>query len=138
MLRSIVALLIVANLGFFAWSQGWLSPWLLAPIANDAGQREPQRLQAQINPQAIRIAGDSNLKTSSRVACVQAGPFNEAAVQAAEAALRDAALHGLTWQREPAFDGRWWLRLPRATAEHRAAIQALPDATLARGFQPCV
>jgi hypothetical protein len=51
MLRLIVLLLVLANAGYFAWSQGLLAPWGIAP----AQQAEPQRLAQQIKPQALRI-----------------------------------------------------------------------------------
>lgn len=52
MLRLLVVILMVANLGLYAWSQGWLSHALgMAPD----GDREPQRLSAQIDPAALRV-----------------------------------------------------------------------------------
>ena len=49
MLRWILALVVVANLLFLAWSQHWLAPLGLAP--EPAG--EPYRLQQQVQPEAI-------------------------------------------------------------------------------------
>jgi len=51
MLRLVVLLLVLANAGYFAWSQGLLGAWGLAP----APTGEPQRLQQQIRPDAVRI-----------------------------------------------------------------------------------
>jgi len=51
MLRVAVWLLLVANALYFAWTQGWLASAGLAP----AQQREPQRLNAQIRPEALRL-----------------------------------------------------------------------------------
>ena len=51
MLRWTVWLLVLANLGYFAWSQGYLAPVGYAPPQ----EREPQRLQAQIQPEAQRL-----------------------------------------------------------------------------------
>jgi hypothetical protein len=51
LLRWFVALALVANLGYAAWSLGWLAPFGLAP----ATQREPGRLARQLNPSAVRI-----------------------------------------------------------------------------------
>jgi hypothetical protein len=51
MLRVAVWLLLVANALYFAWTQGWLASAGLAP----AQQREPQRLSAQIHPEALRL-----------------------------------------------------------------------------------
>ena len=52
MLRSLVLALLIVNLGFFAWTQGWLRAWMGLPP--DA-QREPQRLSAQLNTEAIEV-----------------------------------------------------------------------------------
>ncbi|KAB7533389.1 SPOR domain-containing protein, partial [Verminephrobacter sp. Larva24] len=43
MLRLAVILLLLANAGYRAWSQGLLRPWGLAPEA----QTEPQRMHQQ-------------------------------------------------------------------------------------------
>lgn len=53
MLRFFVLVLLLANAGYYAWSQGFLQAWGLAP----AQQAEPQRLQQQIQPEALRIVG---------------------------------------------------------------------------------
>ena len=51
MLRLLVLLLLLANGAYFAWSHGLLAAYGLAP----ASQSEPQRLEQQIRPEAIRI-----------------------------------------------------------------------------------
>src|SRR5689334_5423093 len=51
MLRLIVLLLLLANGGYYAWSHGLLLPWGVGPLQ----QSEPQRLQQQIQPEAVRI-----------------------------------------------------------------------------------
>lgn len=51
MLRLVVLLLVLANGGYFAWSQGLLAAWGFAPAATG----EPQRLRQQIKPEALRI-----------------------------------------------------------------------------------
>lgn len=53
MLRFLVLVLLLANAGYYAWSQGFLQAWGLAPVQ----QAEPQRLQQQIQPEALRIVG---------------------------------------------------------------------------------
>ncbi len=52
MLRALVALLVLANLGFLALSRGWLEPMLSLSVRGD---HEPQRLAAQVNAQALRV-----------------------------------------------------------------------------------
>jgi len=51
MLRWLVALLLLANAGYFAWTQGYLAPLGLAIHE----EREHQRLQAQIKPDTLRL-----------------------------------------------------------------------------------
>lgn len=47
-MRWLLALLVVANLFAYALFQGWLSPWI-------RGDREPQRLVEQRNPDRLRV-----------------------------------------------------------------------------------
>jgi hypothetical protein len=42
---------LLANAAYFAWTQGYLAPLGLAPVE----QSEPQRLQSQIRPEALRL-----------------------------------------------------------------------------------
>ncbi|WP_310460774.1 hypothetical protein [Sphaerotilus sp.] len=52
MLRALVLILMLANAAFYGWTQGWLTDVLgLSPDGN----REPQRLTAQIDPTALRV-----------------------------------------------------------------------------------
>jgi hypothetical protein len=109
MLRLIVLLLLLANAAYFAWSQGVLAAWGLAP----AQQSEPQRLGQQIKPEAVRILGGDEAKlldvaASTPVAkeCLQAGVFEDGQV-AAFKQLLDRWPAG-TWLLEPAVEpGRW-------------------------------
>ena len=52
MLRSLVLALLIVNLGFFAWTHGWLRAWVGLP---PEGQREPQRLSAQLHAEQIEV-----------------------------------------------------------------------------------
>lgn len=51
MLRWVVILLVLANAGYFAWTQGYLDGLGMAPV----DQREPQRLAQQVKPEALRL-----------------------------------------------------------------------------------
>ena len=95
MLRALVALLIVANLGFFAWTQGWLDTVV---GVRAAGDREPERLVRQVHPELIRILPQSAASEPALAAlsCIEAGPFGDAEIAAAQAALQ-AAAPGTTW-----------------------------------------
>src|SRR5688572_30022331 len=58
MLRLIVLLLLLANGGFYAWSQGLLQAWGVGP----AQQSEPQRLAQQVRPEAVRVLPADELR----------------------------------------------------------------------------
>ncbi len=51
MLRALVILLVLANLGSYAWQTGWLAPLGLVP----RGSHEPQRVEQQLRPEAVRL-----------------------------------------------------------------------------------
>lgn len=79
MLRAAVLLLLLANLAFYAWSSGALRIAGLGPTE----QREPQRMQQQLRPEALRLlsaAESARLEASARrpTECFEAGPFDEA------------------------------------------------------------
>lgn len=50
-LKKLVFALLILNLGYFCFSQGWLE--LLA--GSDSSQREPERIAKQVNAEAIQI-----------------------------------------------------------------------------------
>jgi hypothetical protein len=92
MLRALVALLLVANLAFFGWSQGWLDG-VVGVKAH--GDREPERLARQVNPDRIVILSAANaVLPATQMACLEAGPFTPAEAAAAEAALQGLAPAG--------------------------------------------
>lgn len=106
MVRFLFLALLLANLGFFVWSQGLLAPYGLAPRTGG----EPERLARQIQPERVRLltATDearppdapatnhtgSNTTTTTAAAsppsnCQQAGLFDEAGARALRSALAD-------------------------------------------------
>ena len=62
-LKMLVAALLVANLGFYAWSRGWIDGG-----AATRGDREPDRLARQVRPESIRILPPAAAETRSRSA----------------------------------------------------------------------
>ena len=68
MLRLLVIVLLLANAGYYAWSQHLLARWGLAP----AQEAETQRLAQQIRPEALRILPASGAATDSQAAPVPA------------------------------------------------------------------
>ena len=136
MLRLAVIALLLANAGYYAWSQGWLRSWGLAPVE----QSEPHRLEQQIRPKTLRIlpagdiapiapaaANEALAAPSSGTACLQAGllePRQADAVRTAAAALPQGS-----WSlQSTAIPGRWMVYMGRfaddeALARKRAELR---------------
>ncbi|MES2957250.1 MAG: SPOR domain-containing protein [Pseudomonadota bacterium] len=110
MLRTLVALLLVANLAFWAWSGGALQAIGLGP----AQERDPSRAAQQIRPEAVRVlppgpaaataappgpASAASGVVGSALQCLEAGPFAAGAVEVAERALATAGLPEGSWVR---------------------------------------
>lgn len=122
MLRLLVLLLVLANLGYFAWTRGVLEPIGMTP----AVQTEPQRLATQIHPEAIRLltpdeASDIEARSAGRngaagtasaaetpTECLQAGLFNEEQTAHLRATL-GAALPFGSWQFESSVEPARWI-----------------------------
>jgi hypothetical protein len=101
MLRALIAALLLANLGFYAWSQGWLDDIV---GVHAAGDHEPERLSRQVRPDTVRIlAAGSAIDAASAApvtalptfACLEAGPFSDAELSAAQTAAQ-SGLPGTT------------------------------------------
>lgn len=112
MLRTAALLLVLANLGFFAWARGWLQPGFPPPRH---GEHEPQRLTAQLNAQLVTVLpprAASAAVVAARAAaavCLEAGPLAEAEMAAAEAQMQAAQLPEGSWAREGALPLPLWL-----------------------------
>lgn len=102
--------LLLANAGYFAWTQGWLDD--VIGVRADS-QREPDRLARQVRPETVQILSAGTGSTgvapvtvaaapaataASAVAgtCLEAGPFSAAEVDAAASAVQ-AALPAGSW-----------------------------------------
>lgn len=144
MLRLAVLLLLLANAIYFAWSQGVLAPWGLAP----AQQSEPQRLAQQIKPHAVRILGSEEASTlAAGVAgpgeraseCLQAGVF-EAGQVAALRQLLEPWPAG-SWSFEPAQENTELrgqvLKLPAVDESLRPRLEELRPALAGKNLRPC-
>jgi len=137
MLRALLLLLVLANLGVFAWSHGWLEPIWVAP---DQAEREPARLSRQVNAEAVRVLpAASEPVVRAQLRCVEVGPFGLVDAAAAEAVLEAGGLAPGGWERDVRGPAQVWLRVPRADTALREKLQALAAANplLASGFRPC-
>jgi hypothetical protein len=124
MLRWLVALLLVANVVFFAWSKGWLDNVV---GVRAAGDREPERLAQQVRPEIVRVLTPQAVAAAasaaeSRLACLEAGPFDDTTVVAAETALATTLPSG-TWARVTTERAPAWIvymgRFPNREALQR-------------------
>lgn len=101
MLRRLALLLLLANLLFFAWSQGWLTGIVgLRPHP----EREPERLARQVRPETVVVlppgpapasaprpmlaAAPAGAASADGPVCLEAGPFATGASISAMATLR--------------------------------------------------
>ena len=110
LLRLIVLLLVLANGAYFAWAQGLLAAWGVAPVQ----QSEPQRLAQQIRPEALKIlpADEARRVEVSAAApkpaeCLQAGPFEDAQAAPLRASL--GAWPAGSWTLEPTVEPARWI-----------------------------
>ena len=87
MLRAVVVLLLLANLGFYAWTEGWLDAVV---GARAIGDREPERLNRQVKPESVRILPPSAASEPAPVtlSCLEAGPFSDTEAAAAQSAVQ--------------------------------------------------
>ncbi len=113
MLRILAIVLLVGNALLLA-AQFGLFDRLTGAASAQAPQREPERLQRQVDPQALRVlspqAASAAVATATASAamtaasnarsqaCLEAGPFSAAEAEVAQRTLRDAGLSTTTWQ----------------------------------------
>lgn len=135
MLRLLVLLLALANVVYFAWSQGALAPLGMAPSV----QTEPQRLATQIRPEAIRLltadearqletsgsaarpANGASATAEATAECLQAGLFNEQQTTALRASLEKVLPAG-SWQFESSAEpARWIVYMGKYSSEDALA-----------------
>lgn len=111
MLRFLVLLLLLANAAYFAWTEGHLALFGLVPSV----QNEPARLEAQINPKAVRLLTSAELRRLEAGAvvpppvplCLQSPLLDSRAVLAVQAAAQ--ALPAGSWVLESASESARWI-----------------------------
>lgn len=112
MLRLAVLLLVLLNAAYYAWSHGLLRAYGWAP----SEQSEPQRLEQQLRPQAIRILPPEEGRNAEQVAltppkppeCLQAGLFDEAQTETLRKAL-ESLLPPAAWTLETSVEPARWI-----------------------------
>lgn len=111
-LRLLLLLLVLANVLYFAWSQGLLRDYGWAPHSD----AEPQRLARQIRPEAVRVLAASAAQPPTGAAsslprpvqCLQAGIFDDAQAERLRVALR-ADWSAERWSLDPVVQPARWL-----------------------------
>jgi hypothetical protein len=96
MLRAMLLLLLIANALFFAWTRGWLAP---AGPPPGRGDREPERLAAQVRPERVVVV-KPQAAAAARPVCLEAGPLGDAEIGPAIEALNSAGLPEGSWRSE--------------------------------------
>jgi hypothetical protein len=139
MLRLIVLLLLLANGGLYAWSQGLLLPWGIGP----AQQSEPQRVQQQVRPESVRVVPAGDLRQlEAQVAqaprppeCLQTPRLDEAQLGPLRAALVSwpAGSWNLETVTEPA---RWIVYMGRYPGVEQVARKRAELRQLGISFEP--
>jgi hypothetical protein len=109
MLRALVVLLLLANGLYFAWVQGWLGE----PPRH--AEREPQRLAAQVSPEAVSVLPPTRASAAVQAAreaalrCIETGPFEEPELGQAEYRLAEALVAPDAVERREAGEPERWL-----------------------------
>ena len=142
MQRALLVVLLAANVLFFGWARGWFAPTWAAP---QHSQREPERSAAQVRPELITVINTNATTTASAVAatdvaetCLEAGPFSDSTLAAAEKAL-NLALPSTAFavRSERSAAAQNWLRADRADGALLAQLRGIKLAVLGAGFVPC-
>ncbi len=146
MLRLLVLALLLANAGYFAWTQGLLADYGFAPIA----QAEPQRLSQQIRPEAMRLLTSTDARqlespgiTAAAAPtpppapeCLQAGLFTPEQTIALRAGL-EAGLPIGSWSLENSSEpGRWIIYMGKYANEDALAKKRTELRGMGVSFEP--
>jgi hypothetical protein len=116
MLRALAALLVLANVAFWAWSQGWLDGIVGVKARGD---REPERLSQQLHPELVVVLPAMPAPAASAPTCLESGPYPPTEVSAAESALR-VAMPGVAWTNARTEQPGQWVVYLGAFADREA------------------
>jgi hypothetical protein len=109
-MRALFFVLIFANLLFFGWHSGYLGP-------GEEKKGEPERMNAQITPEKIRLVSAVDAKRQSeaaraRNACVEWGSFPVQDADRAQTALAALNLGERLSSRKVEEAAQWWVFMP--------------------------
>jgi hypothetical protein len=113
MLRALVALLLLANALFFAWSQGWLAGLVAPP---HAGETEPGRLAQQVRPDNVRVLNmqAASAAVAAATYCVETPALPASAASTVRAAVLAAGVpEAVLERREQAVPPSWLVYMGR-------------------------
>ncbi|HSI58666.1 MAG TPA: hypothetical protein VLA16_14000 [Ideonella sp.] len=138
MLRLLVALLLLANLVFWALSRDDVARALGLDSPSD---REPARLARQIRPEAVKLltaAGASGPAASAAVvlSCLESGPLSDAEAAVATRELQQAGVPAGAWidmRRE--LPGRWLVYMGRFADREQVRRKSLELQRLSLPFE---
>lgn len=124
MLRLLVAVLLLANAAFYAWTQGVLDN-LIGVRAQ--GDREPERLARQVRPESIRVLPAAAMAAAAepQPACLEAGPYTPAQIAAAEGVMQTVLPPGSWASLKTESPGVWIVYMGKYTT--REALQKKAD-----------
>lgn len=144
MLRLVLLALLLANAATLAWTQGWLASYGLAPAA----QAEPQRLEQQLRPDAMRLLSPAEARqlegspatvavaAPAAAECLQAGLFTDEQAGLLRTRLQ-AALPPGSWSLEPGTQaGRWIIYMGRYSSPETLAIKRGELRRIGVSFEP--
>lgn len=136
MARQLVWLLLLLNVLYWTWAQGWLLPYGFGPLS----QREPQRLAQQILPEAITLVSRAEamrhpvVTPPEETVCLQTGLLDEAQAAVLRPYLQ-TAWPADSWVMAPAPALR--LRLPAVNAALQARLSELTTVVPVLVFETC-
>jgi len=144
MLRLLVLLLMLVNIGYFAWGQGYLLPYGWSPVQ----QREPQRLAQQVRPEVIKVLGQRAAAPTSapqsavsapsapaETVCLLSNAIDADQVQAIEPVLAAQLAKGDWTFDEQAPPARWILYMGRFGSPSEQAAKRAQLAELKIKFE---
>lgn len=121
MLRLIVLLLALLNIGYFSWYEGWLLAYGWGPTP----QHEPQRLAQQVHPEAIRVLAEQQgtpayapqfaASAPVNTVCLLSNALDANQVQALQPVLTAHLAQGAWSFDEQATPARWIIYMGRFT-----------------------